>query len=97
MEKFENLVNEFPKTYNSLSVKYQGEVAFLTFDLIDEKINKLSSPVLREFEDALDILSKRNGLKLLVIKSAKKDIFIAGADIKEIENLKEDEEARSLV
>jgi 3-hydroxyacyl-CoA dehydrogenase/enoyl-CoA hydratase/3-hydroxybutyryl-CoA epimerase len=97
MEKFENLVNEFPKTYNSFSVKYQGEVAFLTFDLIDEKINKLSSPVLREFEDALDILSKRNGLKLLVVKSAKKDIFIAGADIKEIENLKEEEEARNLV
>ena len=97
MEKFEKMVNEFPKNYNNFKVKYEGNYAVLTFDLMDEKVNKLSSYVLKEFDDALDILSKREGLKLLVIKSAKKDIFIAGADIKEIENITTEEEARAVV
>lgn len=97
MEKMENLVNNFPKTYNHIKIEYRNNVAFLTFDLANEKINKLSGVVLKEFEDALDILSKRGGLDLLVIKSAKKDIFIAGADIKEIENLTTINEAREVV
>ena len=97
MEKMENMVNNFPKTYNHIKVEYRKNVAFLIFDLASEKINKLSGVVLKELEDALDILSKRGGLDLLVIKSAKKDIFIAGADIKEIEHLKTIEEAREVV
>jgi 3-hydroxyacyl-CoA dehydrogenase/enoyl-CoA hydratase/3-hydroxybutyryl-CoA epimerase len=97
MEKFEKMVGDFPKTYNAFDVKYEGEVAILTFDLKDEKVNKLSSIVLKEFEDAIDILAKRSGLKLLVIKSRKQDIFIAGADIKEIESIKTEEEAIKLV
>jgi 3-hydroxyacyl-CoA dehydrogenase/enoyl-CoA hydratase/3-hydroxybutyryl-CoA epimerase len=97
IDRMNNLATKFPKTYNHMKVEYREDVAFLTFDLLDEKINKLSSIVLKEFEDALDILSQRNGLKLLVIKSAKKDIFIAGADIKEIENITTAEEAREVV
>lgn len=97
MQKIEKMVTKFPKTYNNLRVEYEGDVAFLTFDLMDEKINKLSTTVLKEFDDALTILAKRDSLKLLVIKSAKKDIFIAGADIKEIEGIKNVEEARKLV
>lgn len=92
-----DLVNNFPKTYNNLTVEYQNEVAVLIFNMANEKINKLSTAVLYEFADALEILFARKGLKVLVIKSGKKNIFIAGADIEEIENLQSPLEAKELV
>lgn len=93
-----DMATKFPKSYNNFRIEYGGDaVAYMTIDLPDEKINKLSSTVLMEFEDALDILKNRSGLKLLVIRSAKPGIFIAGADIKEIENLTTIEEAQQIV
>lgn len=97
MQEMNDLASKFPKTYNNIKVEYKEEVAYLTFDLPNEKVNKLSGVVLKELDDALDILAQRAGLKLLIIKSAKKDIFIAGADIKEIENVKTEKEAREVV
>ena len=66
----------------------QNNIATLTFDLEGEKINKLSFEVLQQLNEILDDISTNNSLKLLLIKSAKKNIFIAGADIKEIEAFK---------
>src|SRR5208283_53371 len=58
------------------------------FDQPDSKVNVLNSVTLLAFDKILDGLNGKN-LKALVIQSAKKDIFIAGADIKEIENITE--------
>jgi len=57
-------------------------IAWLTFDLPGEKVNKLSISVLQELEQIIDTLQKRNDIKVLVIRSAKDSVFIAGADIK---------------
>ena len=67
-------------------------VATLTFDLENEKVNKLSFAVLNEFSSKLDEIIENQELKALVITSAKKDVFIAGADIKEIEKLTNEDE-----
>lgn len=64
----------------TLTVKPDG-VAELVFDLKGEKINKFSPAVLAELEKILDQLAQRTDIKLLVFKSGKKDIFIAGADL----------------
>ncbi len=72
-------------------------VATLTFDLPNEKINKLSAPVLLELSDLLKDLHQRTDIKLLVVVSAKKGIFIAGADIEEIKDLRVEKDALAKV
>lgn len=67
----------------------ENGVANLTFDLPDEKVNKLSAEVLSELENILDNIAKDSEIKILIIKSAKKGIFIAGADINEIKAIKD--------
>jgi len=62
----------------------ENNIGLLTFDLPGEKVNKFSTPVMREFDIVLDDLAKNSDLKCLIIISAKKGIYIAGADIKEI-------------
>ncbi len=62
-------------------------IGLLTFDLPGEKVNKFSTPVMMEFNSLLDELKEKTELKCLLIMSGKKGIFIAGADIKEIENI----------
>lgn len=69
--------------------KEEGNIGYITFDAPDSKVNVLSSVVLTMFEKILDEFKNTSSLKALVIQSAKKDIFIAGADIKEIEFITE--------
>ena len=68
---------------NALSVaRNDGDIAILTFDLKDESINKLSSAVIKELQDAVKAIQAERGLQGLVITSAK-SVFIVGADITE--------------
>ncbi len=68
-------------------------VANLVFDLPNEKINKLSKPVLLELEKALNVISGNKAIRILIITSEKKDIFIAGADINEIKDISDQKDA----
>ena len=77
---------------NNIKFEINQDIATITFDLKDEKINKLSFEILKEFDEKLDLVQNDHTIKALLIDSAKKDIFIAGADIKEIEQLKNSEE-----
>ncbi|MCC2679306.1 MAG: fatty oxidation complex, alpha subunit [Pseudobdellovibrio sp.] len=72
------------------------EVAVLTFDLPGEKVNKLSTPVMSEFKAHIEKL-KTSQYRMVVIKSAKPKIFIAGADIEEIKELKTTEQVVNAV
>ena len=77
---------------SNIKFEINQNIAMITFDLENEKINKLSFEVLKEFDEKLTLIQQDHTIKALVIDSAKKDIFIAGADIKEIEQLKDSEE-----
>lgn len=66
-----------------LSVDARG-LAVLTIDLQGEKLNFLSSSVMAELEATLTELSARKDVRGLVVRSGKKHIFVAGADLKEI-------------
>ena len=71
----------------NLNIEIKEGIARLTLDLENEKVNKLSVAVLEEFDKALDTIKDNSSIKALVIQSAKKNVFIAGADIEEIEKL----------
>ena len=72
----------------SVFYKEENNIGTITFDQPDSKVNVLNSATLVALDKILDDL-KGKSLKALIIQSAKKDIFIAGADIKEIENITE--------
>lgn len=80
-----------------MSVNYREEasIGYITFDLPDSKVNVLSTQVLTAFEKVIDEFKNTSAIKVLVIQSAKKDIFIAGADIKEIETMTQILDAKS--
>ena len=82
---------------NYFKIKYQDQICYLTFDLKNEKINKLDSKTLTQLEKFLDDIANNNEIKALVFQSAKKNIFIAGADINEIRDLKDKEETLKIV
>ena len=70
-----------------------GDIGTLEFDTPDSSVNILSSAALTELEQQLDEIAGRSDIKVLLITSAKKSIFIAGADIKEIESITDPQEA----
>jgi enoyl-CoA hydratase/carnithine racemase len=61
-------------------------VAVLTFDQPGSKANVLTGELWTEFGEALTALALRTELKGLVLASAKPGIFIAGADLKLLQN-----------
>ena len=72
----------------SLHVDELG-IARLTIDLPGEKVNKLSSPIMRDFAQKIEKVSAMTEVKALVIQSGKANIFIAGADINEIKDIQD--------
>jgi len=70
----------------SVFYKEENNVGTITFDQPESKVNVLNSAALLTLDKMLDEIKLKN-LKVLIFQSAKKDIFIAGADIKEIENI----------
>ncbi len=69
--------------------KEENSIGYITFDAPEAKVNVLSGVVLTAFDKILNDLKNVSALKAIVIQSAKNGIFIAGADIKEIENITE--------
>ncbi len=76
----------------ALTIEKNG-VANLVFDLQNEKVNKLSAPIMAELEKALNVIDGNKAIRVLLITSTKKDIFIAGADINEIKDLRDPKDA----
>ncbi len=73
---------EIPSPFR-LTIEGDG-LAVLVFDSPGEKVNKFSTPVMKEFDAVLDAVAARTDVKALLLLSAKKGIFIAGADVNEI-------------
>lgn len=70
----------------SIRIVPQGEIAIVEFDLVGEKVNKLSTPVMTRLKEVVEELA-RSSYKAVIFKSNKNKIFIAGADIEEIKGL----------
>lgn len=69
-------------------------IAWLTLDQQGSRINTLSREVLAELGQALEKIRQHPGLAGLVIQSGKPDGFIAGADITEFDDFKNEDVLR---
>ena len=70
---------------SAITLTIHDRIARLVFDLPGEKVNKLSAAVMAELRSHLEDLHRRaSEADVLVITSAKPDVFIAGADITEL-------------
>jgi 3-hydroxyacyl-CoA dehydrogenase/enoyl-CoA hydratase/3-hydroxybutyryl-CoA epimerase len=69
----------------SLFLEKKGEVGVLVFDTYNEKANKLSSPMMLRLYDLFMQVEQDMSIKSLLIIGKKPTIFIAGADIAEIQ------------
>ncbi len=61
----------------------ENHIAILRFDLEGEKVNKLTTEVIREAEEVFEEIRHRSDIRAVVFISGKEDNFIAGADIHE--------------
>lgn len=66
-----------------------GNIALLTFDTPEKKVNTLGREVLQEFSNLIEQLSQRADLRGLLLQSGKPGQFIAGADLNELAALRE--------
>jgi len=71
----------------SLNFKIENNIGFVEFDQKDSKVNLLTMEMVQRLDAILDDVEKISHLKALVILSKKDNVFIAGADIKEIEQI----------
>src|SRR5512145_826005 len=79
---------------SGLRFAVEDEIARVEIDLPGEKVNKLTSAWMTEFEALLDRLATADGVRAVVLASGKPDTYIAGADLDEIESLASLEDAR---
>lgn len=63
----------------------ENKVAVVTFDAAGSKVNLLSSSVMAELSAIVDRLEVSGAFSGVVFRSGKSNVFIAGADISEIE------------
>ncbi|MBI4335138.1 MAG: enoyl-CoA hydratase/isomerase family protein [Candidatus Omnitrophica bacterium] len=77
------------------NLKYcvRDEIGILEFDQPDSKVNVLTTAVMTEFSDWLNTLNK-DEIKGVALISRKPGIFIAGADIHEIEGITDKREGQ---
>ncbi len=76
----------------AVTLKKINEVAFLEWDQPDAKVNLVTPEALGQLDGLLDTIASDPSIKALVITSRKKGVFIAGADIKQIEGLSDPQE-----
>ncbi len=76
----------------SVFYRVENNIATIEFNHPQAKVNVLSGDVLRQFNAFVTQTENDPQIKALVIRSGKKDVFIAGADIKEIETIATDDE-----
>lgn len=80
-------------TPNPWSFSVKDRIGTLLFNQPDSEVNILTSANLALLDAELDNLAKRRDFDAVVIASAKPRIFIAGADIREIEGIASKEDA----
>lgn len=80
----------------SIRIVPRGDVALVEWDLPGEKVNKLSSPVMKRLKEVVAEL-KSSKFKAAVLISRKSKIFIAGADIDEIKKIETKEAFMSVL
>ena len=72
-------------------------VCLLTFDRPDSGANIFDAATLRDLSGHLDFIEKETALKGVIVNSAKKSIFIAGADLQTLLRQAQNGEMRAFI
>ncbi|WP_028862254.1 3-hydroxyacyl-CoA dehydrogenase NAD-binding domain-containing protein [Psychromonas aquimarina] len=72
----------------TIRVEKQDWLIRVIFDLPGEKVNKLSSSVMAELDQVLSDIAQERSYQVVSFESAKNNIFIAGADIEELQAIR---------
>jgi 3-hydroxyacyl-CoA dehydrogenase/enoyl-CoA hydratase/3-hydroxybutyryl-CoA epimerase len=80
----------------ALSVEVNDGIAIITFDLPNESVNKLTRTVKDEFVALVTRLERDTTVHAAVFISGKPDVWIAGADIEEFQELRTATDAERL-
>ena len=75
------------------SLEESDGFATLRIDRKDARVNALNAELMRELHAVLSDLSRRESIRFLFITSNKPNVFVAGADIHEIERLEDSADA----
>jgi len=73
----------------------QDRIAWLRFDLADEKVNKFTSAVMAELDTTLDRIAADTAIQAVVVHSGKPGSFIVGADVAELAAIGDAADARN--
>ncbi|MBT8492880.1 MAG: fatty acid oxidation complex subunit alpha FadJ, partial [Deltaproteobacteria bacterium] len=84
------------ETAPAVSLKVDDGIALVTIDNPGESVNTLNPKFTADFEAVLSEIESSEEIKAAVIVSAKKDNFIAGADIKVLDQVSSAAEAAEL-
>ena len=71
----------------AFTLDVRDEVGVLTLDVTDAPVNILTRAVREEFATVLERLEQDQGIRAVVLRSGKPDVWIAGADIEELSGL----------
>jgi 3-hydroxyacyl-CoA dehydrogenase/enoyl-CoA hydratase/3-hydroxybutyryl-CoA epimerase len=77
----------FAAAEKSLTLQKKGAVGLIVFDQFQEKANKLSTPNMLRLFDLFTQIENDKEIGCVVVVSRKPTIFIAGADISEIQKM----------
>jgi 3-hydroxyacyl-CoA dehydrogenase/enoyl-CoA hydratase/3-hydroxybutyryl-CoA epimerase len=84
-------------TFTQLDPLSPKNIALVSFDVSDSKVNVFSEQMLVELKDVVERVTKDTGMKGIIFSSAKSDNFIAGADIKTIKALQNDTPSKAFL
>lgn len=73
--------------YGNILVDIEAEIAIVIFNRPDS-LNSLSTGLLKEFRDVLKNLEANDVVKIVILTGAGKKAFVAGADIREISQMR---------
>ena len=79
-----------------LTLKVDQDVALVTLDDKDAKVNTLGSKLIPQFEEVLSYVEQASSIEAVVLISGKKNSFIAGADIAELKTASSEAEVKNL-
>lgn len=86
------------KNYKNWLVEQDADqVVWLRFDRENSSVNSINIESLNELEEIINEVSKNNSTRGLIIASAKKTGFIAGADVEQFTKITNTEEALTLI
>lgn len=86
-----------PSSRSAFRLEREGSLGILWFDYPGEKVNKFSSSSMLELSQRIEEIGRMSDLTHLLIASAKKGIFIAGADITEFGKVQSQAQAEEFI